>query len=94
MHWRSGETVEARAWIAAELETMAPLAAELGLERWLAPLHALLAAGNQAMRWLARERRGESISAIIGGEALALEMREKALDAWLETEAALVPGGS
>ena len=94
VHWRSGQSVEARVWIAAELETMAPLAAELGLERWLAPLHDLLATGNQAMRWLARERRGESIGAIIGSEAVALETREKALDAWLTTEAAQVPGGS
>ncbi|MBW4530987.1 MAG: glutamate--cysteine ligase [Aphanothece saxicola GSE-SYN-MK-01-06B] len=94
VHWRTGQTLEARAWIAAELEAMAPLAAELGLERWLAPLHGLLATGNQAMRWLARQERGESISAIIGSEAVALASREKALDAWLETEAAQVPGGS
>ncbi len=94
VHWRTGQTVEARAWIAAELETMAPLAADLGLERWLAPLHDLLATGNQAMRWLAREQRGESIGAIIGSDAVALETREKALDAWLATEAAQVPGGS
>jgi predicted glutamate--cysteine ligase len=93
-HWRSGQTVVARDWIAAELEAMASLAAELGLERWLAPLHGLLATGNQAMRWLARQGSGESISAIIGSEAVALESREKALDAWLETEAAQVPGGS
>ncbi|MEA5441412.1 glutamate--cysteine ligase [Cyanobium gracile] len=94
VQWRSGQTLEARAWIAAELEAMAPLAAELGLERWLAPLHELLATGNQAMRWLARQGRGESIGAIIGSEAVALASREKALDAWLETEAAQVPGGS
>ena len=93
-HWRSRQTVVARDWIAAELEAMAPLAAELGLERWLAPLHGLLATGNQAMRWLARQGSGESISAIIGSEAVALESREKTLDAWLETEAAQVPGGS
>ena len=46
------------------------------------------------MRWLARHRRGESIGAIIGSEAAALEEREKALDAWLATEAAQAPGGS
>ena len=94
VHWRTGETLEARAWIAAELEMMAPLAVELGLARWLAPLHDLLAGGNQAMRWLARHGRGESIGAIIGSEAVALERRERALDAWLATEAAQVPGGS
>jgi gamma-glutamyl:cysteine ligase YbdK (ATP-grasp superfamily) len=84
----------ARDWIATELEAMAPLAAELGLTRWLAPLHDLLAGGNQAMRWLARHGQGESIGAIIGSEAVALERRERALDAWLATEAAQVPGGS
>lgn len=94
VHWRTGAAVEARAWIAAELEAMAELAAELGLERWLAPLHELLAGGNQAMRWLARHRQGESIDAIIGSEAAALEGREQALAEWLETEAAQAPGGS
>jgi predicted glutamate--cysteine ligase len=94
VHWRTGQTVEARDWIAAELEAMAPLAAELGLRRWLAPLHDLLSSGNQAMRWLARHGRGESIGAIIGSEAVALEYREKELDAWLATEAAEVPGAS
>lgn len=94
VHWRTGATLEARDWIAAELGAMAPLAAELGLTRWLAPLHDLLAGGNQAMRWLTRHGRGESIGAIIGSEAVVLERRERALDAWLATEAAQVPGGS
>jgi predicted glutamate--cysteine ligase len=93
-HWRTGQPLEAREWIAAELETMAPLAAELGLERWLAPLNDLLSHGNQAMRWLARHGRGEGIGAIIGSEAAALEHREKELDAWLATEAAAALGGS
>ncbi|WP_216904963.1 glutamate--cysteine ligase [Synechococcus sp. CCY 9618] len=94
VHWRSGEPVVARDWIACELEAMAPLAAELGLQRWLAPLEGLLAQGNQAMGWLARHGHGESIGAIIGSEAAALGKREKALDAWLATEAAQAPGGS
>ncbi|KEF41941.1 MAG: glutamate--cysteine ligase [Cyanobium sp. CACIAM 14] len=94
VHWRTGEPVLAREWIAGELEAMAPLAAEMGLERWLAPLHDLLERGNQAMRWIARHRRGESIGAIIGSEAAALEQRERVLDAWLRTEAAPAPGGS
>ncbi len=94
VHWRSGEPIGARDWIATDLEAMAPLAAQMGLERWLSPLTDLLCEGNQAMRWLARHRRGESIGAIIGSEAAALEKREKALDAWLATEAAQAPGGS
>ncbi len=93
-HWRTGEPIGARHWIATELETMAPLAAQQGLDRWLAPLKGLLAGGNQAMRWLARHGQGESIGAIIGSEAVALAAREKELDAWLATEAAQALGGS
>ncbi len=93
-HWRTGEPIGARRWIATELETMAPLAAQQGLDRWLAPLEGLLAGGNQAMRWLARHGQGESIGAIIGSEAVALAAREKELDAWLATEAAQALGGS
>jgi predicted glutamate--cysteine ligase len=94
VHWRTGEVTDARHWIATELEAMAPLASERGLDRWLAPLEELLTRGNQAMRWLARHGRGESIGAIIGSEAVALETREKELDAWLATEAAQALGGS
>jgi len=93
-HWRTGEPIGARRWIAYALETMAPLAAAQGLDRWTAPLEGLLAEGNQAMRWLARHGQGESIGAIIGSEAVALTAREKELDAWLATEAAQALGGS
>jgi predicted glutamate--cysteine ligase len=92
-HWRTGESVLARDWIAAELQELAPLAAELDLAELLEPLQLLLlplerGGGNTAMRWLARHRAGESVAAILAEEAAALERRERQLEAWLATDAA------
>jgi predicted glutamate--cysteine ligase len=91
-HWRTGEPILAREWIEAERQAIAPLAAELGLTHTVAPLQEMLrpldeGGGNQAMRWLARERGGEGIAAIIASEAAAMAAREQALAAWLATDA-------
>ena len=90
--WRSGEPIEARAWIARELNAMEPLAAELGLSEALAPLASLLRDGNQAMRWRQRQRQGESIAAILSSEAAAMQAQEDRLEAWLATDAACALG--
>ncbi len=91
-HWRTGLALLARDWIAAELEEMAPLAAELDLAELLEPLQELLlpvghGGGNTAMRWLERRRAGESVAAIVAAEAAALQRREQQLEAWLATDA-------
>jgi len=78
-HWRTGEPIEARVWIAQQLEAMAPLAAELGLIPWLEPLRAVLERGNQAMRWLERHQAGDSISAILASECTAMASQEAPL---------------
>ncbi len=87
-HWRNGEPIEAREWIRNDLETMAEPAAALGLTDCLRPLRTVLMEGNQAMRWLARQRRGETIAEIIGTEAMAMADQERRLDAWLATDPA------
>jgi len=84
--WRTGEAIGARAWIARELDDLTSLAADLGLTSTLAPLADVLARGNEAMVWLARHRSGESVAAIVAGEAAALAEREQALEAWLATD--------
>lgn len=85
--WRSGEPIQARDWIERELNAMAHLAKELELTEALAPLVPLLADGNQAMRWRERHRMGESIAAILSSETAAMQAQEKALEAWLATDA-------
>jgi predicted glutamate--cysteine ligase len=84
--WRTGEAIGARGWIARELDDLTPLAAGLGLTATLAPLADVLARGNEAMVWLARHRNGESVAAIVAGDAAALAEREQALEAWLATD--------
>lgn len=86
-HWQTGETIQAREWISAELHGMAPLAADLGLSHTLEPLETVLQEGNQAIRWLASHREGMPIGSIIAKEAANLETEEHRLEAWLATEA-------
>ena len=85
-HWRSGYSLRARDWIAAELDGMAPLAQQLGMLQWLEPLHTLLREGNQAMRWLAAERSGTPVATLIAQGAVAMEQQEAALNAGLVTD--------
>jgi predicted glutamate--cysteine ligase len=87
-HWKTGAPILAQDWIAAELESMAPLARSLGLGNLLAPLEMLLTRGNTAMRWLALERTGQPVAEIVAAEAAALEARETALEACLATDPA------
>jgi predicted glutamate--cysteine ligase len=82
-HWRSGSSLLARDWIAADLEAVAPLARELDVEAWLAPLHSQLQQGNQAQRWLAAHGRGSSVAELIAGGAVAMQQRDAELDAQL-----------
>ena len=86
--WRSGETITARAWLRREIEAMGPLAERSGLAPWLLPLEAVLRDGNQAIRWLALHRHGESIEAILSREVVWMEEQERTWDpALLNTEA-------
>ena len=78
-HWRTGETIEARRWMAEELQAMAPLAEAMGLSETLKPLESVVTEGNQALRWLDRHRMGASIGAIIAAEATELARQEQAL---------------
>jgi predicted glutamate--cysteine ligase len=85
-HWRSGEPVRARDWIATALEELAPLAAELGLSATVAPLQQVLVQGNQAMQWLAAHGAGQSVAQLVAAGALAMEQGEAALTAGLATD--------
>ena len=85
-HWRDGQAITARDWIAQDLAAMAPLAAELGMTTWLQPLHALLEQGNQAMRWQAAHAAGAPVATLIAEGAAAMEQRELALTAGLATD--------
>ena len=80
-HWRDGAPITARAWIAAELEAMQPLARELELVDVLAPLQPVLAQGNQAMQWLAAHGQGASVAELIASAAADLEQLEGRLGA-------------
>ena len=91
-HWRTGEALRARDWLAAELQAMAPLALDLGVERWLAPLEDVLQRGNQAQQWLAAQAGGASVAELIAAGAAAMEQREIQLAALLETDRSTLLG--
>ena len=86
LHWRNGEAISARSWIARALAEMAPLARQCGLEAWLAPLHTVLEQGNQAMQWLAAHRGGTAVAPLIAAGAAAMAQQDAQLNADLATE--------
>ncbi|MEX0588006.1 MAG: glutamate--cysteine ligase [Cyanobium sp.] len=92
-HWRNGAPVLAKTWLREELANLAPLASELGLDTVLAPLHAVLDNGNQAMRWLAGQKDGLSIQALLSQEIQAMASQEKALLEAIGTVGMLGPLG-
>jgi len=91
-HWRSGEPLPARQWLQAELEALAPLAQQLELERWLAPLHAVLEQGNQAQQWISAHAAGVAVAPLIAAGAAAMAQRESELTALLATDGAAALG--
>jgi predicted glutamate--cysteine ligase len=86
VHWRTGEPIGAREWLARELAAMADLAETLDLVATLKPLSDVLDLGTESMRWLERHRAGEPIDRIIATEAMAMEARDGALWAGLATD--------
>jgi predicted glutamate--cysteine ligase len=91
-HWRHGEPLLARQWLAMELQALAPLAQQLELERWLAPLHSLLQDGNQAQQWLSAHAAGAAVAPLIAAGAAAMAQREAELTAVLATDGAAALG--
>ncbi|MBM5792398.1 MAG: glutamate--cysteine ligase [Cyanobacteria bacterium M_surface_7_m2_037] len=91
-HWRSGEPLPARQWLQAELEALAPLAQQLELERWLAPLHAVLEQGNHAQQWISAHAAGAAVAPLIAAGAAAMAQRESELTALLATDGAAALG--
>jgi predicted glutamate--cysteine ligase len=87
-HWRSGEPLLARDWLAAELEGMTPLAQQLEMDSWLAPLHSALQEGNQAQQWIAAHAAGADVAALIAAGAAVMAERERELTALLATDGA------
>jgi len=85
-HWRTGQPLGAREWLAEELAAMAPLAENLDLGATLEPLQAVIELGSESLRWLDRHRAGEPIDRIIATEAMAMEARDGALWAELVTD--------
>ncbi|MEB3259155.1 MAG: glutamate--cysteine ligase [Cyanobacteriota bacterium] len=85
-HWRTGDPVLARTWLADELDAMAPLAERLGLRSILEPLTRVLAEGSESIRWRKRQCAGEPIARILATEAMAMEARDAALWEQLTTD--------
>jgi len=78
-HWLDGAPVLCRRWIQDLIESITPLAEELGLHERLLPLQRLLSGGNQAMRWRDAHARGSSIAELLRAGSRAMEQQEQVL---------------
>ena len=67
-----------RDWITALIESVQPLAVEIGLSHRLKPLMTLLENGNQAMRWQSENTAGRSIADLLHAGSLTMEEQELA----------------
>lgn len=77
MHWRDGAEINAREWLLNQLAQLRSWPAAAPFLPLLSPLDGLLLNGNTAMVWLEKFQAGESISAIVGADAQAMEKEEK-----------------
>ncbi|WP_413324449.1 glutamate--cysteine ligase [Synechococcus sp. MIT S9503] len=75
-NWRDGRERSCRVWLEDLIDSLTPLAEELGLKQKLGPLGAVLTDGNQAMRWLEDIHSGESIESVIGESIEAMRNEE------------------
>ena len=76
-HWKTGEAIQCSDWIRDLVEDMQPLAEELSLTTHLKVIDSMLAAGNQAIRWVEDYKSGASISALLHEGALAMARQEQ-----------------
>ena len=75
-NWRDGRERSCRDWLEHLIETVTPLAQELGLQQQLDPLSAVLNDGNQAMRWLQGIHAGGSIESVLRESITAMREEE------------------
>ena len=74
--WHDGHERSCRDWLKQLIDSVVPLAHELGLHEQLKPLQAILMHGNQAMRWLDGIDRGDTIEAMLRSSISAMQDEE------------------
>ena len=75
-NWRDGRERFCRDWLEDLIDSVTPLAKELGLKQKLDPLEAVLNNGNQAMRWLQGIHSGGSIESVLAESIKAMRNEE------------------
>ena len=75
-NWRDGRERSCRDWLEHLIDSVTPLAQELGLQQQLNPLAAVLKDGNQAMRWLQGIDAGASIESVLRESITAMREEE------------------
>ncbi len=75
-HWKTGESIFCRDWIAQLLEEVKPLAINLDLLQLLEPIQKILDNGNQSMKWINAYSNGEGIPLIIQKSIKSMQLEE------------------
>ena len=75
-HWIDGSKIKCRDWIKELVESVTPLAQEMGLIHTLEPIHAVLCSGNQAMQWLDGYSKGSSIRELLQASMSDMQAEE------------------
>ncbi|MGF1499310.1 MAG: glutamate--cysteine ligase [Elainellaceae cyanobacterium] len=79
-HWRDGQEILARDWIAETYREVEAIAKSNGFGCFLLPLKKILREGNDAQRWLALHQQGISSRHVMRQAIQAMASRESALE--------------
>lgn len=62
IHWQTGQTITAAAWIEQQYTDAWLIAHQYGFAEYLAPIQQILREGNEAQRWLRAHQGGQSVT--------------------------------
>jgi len=77
-HWQDGRQILARDWIDELYTEVWPTAKQAGFSCFLSPIHQVLTQGNDAQKWLAQYKQGQSITQTI--QAAIADMTQTEID--------------
>ena len=75
-HWVDGSVISCKEWIYQILESVEPLAKEMGLKEILEPINDVLLNGNQSIKWLRGYAEGRTIQSLLEESVNFMEQEE------------------
>ncbi|MDY7020274.1 MAG: glutamate--cysteine ligase [Cyanobacteriota bacterium] len=75
-HWKNGQVISARDWIAQLYQEVWPVAKQQGFSCFLSPVKKILQEGNTAQKWLKQYQQGMNSRQVVQGAIAQMEQQE------------------